>query len=196
MTAPLFNREAIRPGDLICRWTDDAVGFWIRVATKGRWNHDAIVVRHEGRLKIGDALMKSGCQLTEITEWERLCFEKRIRIIVLRPTFATPEQGELAAQWWLDHVRGHDYDRVAIWRLGLKWLVGDWLSGKVGLESNFFCTEGVRDAWQKGGKINPWWPETNPTPGTTFKRFKVGTLVEVMDALTEAGRRYAINFSR
>ncbi len=192
MSYDLVNREAIRPGDLICRWTDDAVGFWIRVATKGRWNHDAIVVRHEGRLKIGDALMKSGCQLTEITEWERLCFEKRIRIIVLRPTFATPEQGELAAQWWLDHVRGHDYDRVAIRRLFIKWLFGDWLAGKIGLESAFYCTEGVRDAWHKGACIDPWWPKVNPTPGTTTKRLIAGRFHEVANSLTEAGMKYRV----
>lgn len=192
MSYDLVNREAIRPGDLICRWTPELVGKLIRKVTKAAWNHDAIILSTDGGATIGDALMRGGCQRTPLFNWERGCVNDGHRIIVLRPAHATAQHGEQAAMYWLEHIFGKSYDHVAIWRLALKWLVGDWLSGKVGLESSFWCTEGVRDAWHKGACIDPWWPKINPTPGTTTKRLIIGRFREVANSLTEAGMKYRV----
>jgi hypothetical protein len=63
----------------------------------------------------------------------------------------------------------------------------------------------ARQGAGSGGGYDPYrkpngFEKVNPTPGTTRNRIvgKNGwrTLAEVPDALTEAGRRYAINFSR
>ena len=208
----LINREALREGMIICRRTNGWIGKAILMATGIRahwwekfipsrvkgWTHDAIIVRDPkaGRLKIGDALMEAGCQLTEIKDWERGCREEGTQIIVLWPRDVAVEQGYLAARWWCDHVRGHDYDHVAIKRLLLKAVAGDWISGKIGLESDFYCTEGVKDSWANGGRCNPWWPKVNATPGTTARRYLEGRLVEVVDALTLEGLKYRVDLQR
>ena len=163
------------------------------------WNHDAIIVRDpkDGVLKIGDALMGSGCVLTPIEDWEKDCVENGTKILVWKVAGITREQEKAAAQWWLDNVAGHEYDKVAIWRLGLKWLAGDWLSGKVGLESDFYCTEGVRDSFAKGGGsgADVWGPKDNATPETTWKRWKDLWILTVHEAVSEAGRPYCLDMA-
>jgi len=189
----IIERNNLRPGDIICRRTQNLAGLAIRAATKGPWNHDAIIVELPGgRLMIGDALMMNGCQLTPIYEWEMYCIRRKHRIIVLRPDGATYSDGKRASDWWLQNVHGKRYDSVAIFRLGLKAVFGDWFAKRVGLMSHFFCTEGCRDAWLYGASINPWEPKENATPGTTFKRFMSNRLIEVIDALTPTGKKYRV----
>lgn len=192
MNYGLINREALRAGDIISRSTPEFGSKVIMLATKAAWSHDAILIPRLERWYVGDALLRAGCQLTPLEDWEHSCLVKGHRIIITRPAFATQQQGEMAAKWWADHVMGKDYDRVAIWRLGLKIIFGDWLSGKVGLEEDFYCTEGVKDAWHKGACLDPWWPKVNPTPGTSTKRTIEGRLKEVVDALTEKGLQYRV----
>ena len=68
---------------------------------------------------------------------------------------------------------------VAGWRLAF-WKKSGW---------NPFLLHGGRSGrLAEGRQDQPVVAETKPTPETTFKRFKVGTLVRVMDSLTEAGR--------
>ena len=133
----ILNRNALRDGDVICRRGTALVSKAIMLATGGKWSHDALIIRNPktGALAIGDAIGGSTdeCQITPITEWERGCREDGHRIIVLRPAYATEEQGQRAAAFWVSHIAGQRYDKVAIWRLGLKAIFGDWFSGKVGM---------------------------------------------------------------
>jgi hypothetical protein len=140
----ILNRNALRDGDVICRRGTALVSKAIMLATGGKWSHDAIIIRNPktGALAIGDAIggATDECQVTPLVEWERGCREDGHRIIVLRPAYATEEQGQRAAAFWVNHIAGQRYDKVAIWRLGLKAIFGDWFSGKVGMMSRFFCT--------------------------------------------------------
>ena len=186
----IIDRNHLRPGDIICRRTQNLAGLAIRTATGSPWNHDAIIIQLTGgKLVIGDAMMMGGCQLTPVYEWEMLCVQKQHRIIILRPENATYSDGKRASDWWLQNVHGKKYDSVAILRLALKSIFGDWFSKKVGLMSHFFCTEGVRDAWLYGASKNPWHPKVNATPGTTYNRFFTKDLIEVVDALAPNGQK-------
>ena len=209
----LLRREELREGLIICRRRPGVLATAIMLATaskrwrihKDAWNHDAIVVRDpaDGQLKIGDALMGPGCVLTPISEWEADCIKNGSKMIVLQVVGASPAHEEEASRWWLQNVFGRKYDKVAIWRLGLKAIFGDWVSGKVGLLSHFFCTEGVRDAFANAIRIikeaigalleDPWGDKDNPTPGTTWKRWKAGKLADLPGVFTDEGRKYAIS---
>ena len=214
MTTELINRSVLREGMGISRRSTAAISKAIllatgvptlpkwRMATMGYnryidsikgWSHDAIIVRDpkDGVLKIGDALMADGCVLTPIEKWEQGCREGD-RVLVWVPHGWTELCGMGAAAWWLGHVLGHKYDKVAIWRLAMKSLLGDRISGKVGLYSDFYCTEADADAFAIGGGLFPWFPNENPTPGTTYRRFVEGCIVEVLDSLSEEGRKYRI----
>jgi hypothetical protein len=195
----IINRDAIRPGDIICRDSGGFVGKAIKWATstpeaQTLWNHDAIVVPQRGHLCIGDALLGRDCQLTVVWEWEQGCRKHGHKLIVLRPANATADDGERAATAWLGEVWGTPYDKVAILRLLLKKIFGDHLAYQVGLESHFFCTEGVAQAWKRAaGYPTPWSPRTaNETPGHTCAAWRNGRLVEVAGAFTEQGQKYRI----
>lgn len=192
---PIFNLDALWPGDIVCRDSGGKAIMWATSApdSKTLWNHDAIFVPHMGHWTIGDALMKAGCQLTVPFEWEMGCLNHGYKLIVLRPAGSTREQGEAAAKAWLEEVHGHDYDRAAIKRLAIKKLFGDWVPGQVGNPTHFFCSEGVAKVWKKQLPESPWRPATeNETPGTTCLAWRKGQLVEPPDAFTEFGQRFRI----
>lgn len=195
----IINRDAIRPGDIICRDSGGFIGKAIKWATstpesKTLWNHDAIIVPQRGHLCIGDALIGRECQLTVPFEWEQGCRKHGHKLIVLRPANATAEDGERAATAWLGEVWGTPYDRVAIGHLLLRKATGRFFHYPVGLSSHFFCTEGVATAWKRAtGYPTPWSPVTaNETPGTTCAAWRKGQLVEVPGAFTDAGEKYRI----
>lgn len=184
-TAPISNAILLATGirtDPI--WRIAVKGLDGYVATIRGWTHDAIVVRDpkDGILKIGDALQGSGCVLTPIEEWEDGCLAGD-RVCVWVPHGWTETSGRGAAAWWMGHVFQHAYDVVAIWRLALKGICGDMLAGRVGLYSDFYCTEGVADAFAIGGGQYPWFPNQNPTPGTTFRRLLDRRILEVEGAV-------------
>ena len=214
MTTELINRSVLREGMGISRRSTAAVSKAIllatgvptlpkwRMATMGYnryidsikgWSHDAIIVRDpkDGVLKIGDALMAEGCVLTPIEKWEQGCREGD-RVLVWVPKGWTELSGRGAASWWINHVYGHHYDKVAIAQLLLKSVFGDRISRHVGLYSDFYCTEADVDAFAIGGGLYPWWPNENATPGTTCRRFLDRRIVEVLDSLSEEGRKYRI----
>lgn len=190
---PIFNRDVVRAGDIVCRNAGGFIGHSIMWATDSLWNHDAIFIPWQGHLGIGDALMNAGCQLTVPFEWETRAIREGHKLIVLRPRDATAAQGEAAAADWMELVHGRDYDKVAIYRLLLKTVFGDHLPGQVGRPLDFFCSEGVAKVWKRRMHPSPWHPVLeNETPGTTCAAWKAGQLIEPEGAFTEFGQRFRI----
>ena len=215
MNESIFNREALREGMGISRrasapiskaillatgirtmplWRMGTMGYDAYIATIRGLTHDALIVRDpdDGVLKIGDALMEVGCVLTPLDVWERGCRENGDRVAVWVPKGWTEISGIAASDYWDLHVKGHEYDKVAIARLGLKAVTGDWLAGKIGLMSHFYCTEGVQASFERAG-LYPYYPNKNATPGTTYRRLLDHRLEMVPGALTEYGRRFAVS---
>ena len=213
MTAPLFNRAALLPGMIISRMTPAWISRAIVLRTQGLVtmirgtgiSHDAMLIRTGHSWFCGDALMGKMASLTPLEDWESDMRERGVRVVVSRPLDATPRQMAAAAWFWQTEVAGQVwYDRKAIVALAWRWLA-ERFGHKVGDEDRLYCTESCQLAYREGACVDPWRKpdgarKWNPTPGTTRKRIvgKNGwrTLAEVPDALTEAGRRYAINFSR
>lgn len=217
MSAPvrIFDRAVLVPGLHVGRRANAPISKGILLATGIRtqplWKlpfmgydryvdsivgltHDAMFVvdPKDGVLKIGDALGGDvdECVYTPIEEWERGCAEEGHRVVVGRPAGATNAQLEAAAKWWVDNVAGRAYDKVALGQLLVKAVLGDWISYKCGLYSDFFCTEGVQEAFASPGcHCDPYWPNVNGTPGTTTRRYLSGRIVEEVCALTEFGLR-------
>ena len=213
MTAPLFNRAALLPGMIISRmspaWISRAIvlrtqGVRVLLAGTGL-SHDAILIRTGDAWFAGDALMGKLASLTPLEDWEADMRERGVRVVVSRPLDATPRQMAAAAWFWQTEINGLVwYDRKAILALAWRWLA-ERFGHKVGDEDRLYCTESCQLAYREGACVDPWRKQDgtrkwNPTPGTTRKRIVGGggwrTLAEVPDALTEAGLRYAINFSR
>ena len=103
----LINRAAISEGDVICRRGTAMISKAIMLATGGKWSHDALIVKSPltGALCAGDAIggRTNNCQFTPLVEWEDGCLRDGHRIIVLRPTCATADQGKRAAAFWASH---------------------------------------------------------------------------------------------
>ena len=215
MSERIFNRAALIPGLNVSRRArapiSKAIVIGTGIRTEPLWkmsfmgvgryfdtvrglSHDAkfVVDPKDGELKIGDALggETNECVYTPIEEWERGCVENGDRVIVGRPFGATDRQLEAGAAAWVRDVAGKKYDKVALAQLALKIAFGDWISYRVGLYSRFFCTEGVAHADEVGTKVNAYWPNKNPTPGTTTRRYLSGRIVEEVCALTEFGLRH------
>ena len=217
MSEPIFNRDVLRAGMGISRRASApiskaillatgkrnlplpymaAIGYDAYIETIDGLTHDALIVRdpEDGELKVGDALMSDGCVLTPLDAWERGCREDGDRVCVWVPKGWTEISGIAASDYWDLHVKGRKYDKVAIARLLAKSVCGDWLSGKVGLMSNFYCTEGVQASFERAG-LYPYYPNKNATPGTTYRRLMDKRLEPVPCALTEYGRQFAVDLS-
>jgi len=213
MTAPLFNRAALLPGMIISRMSPAWISLAIVLRTQGvrvllagtGLSHDAILIRTGDAWFVGDALMGKMASLTPLEDWESDMRERGVRVVVSRPLDATPRQMAAAAWFWQTEINGLVwYDRKAILALAWRWLA-ERFGHKVGDEDRLYCTESCQLAYREGACVDPWRKQDgtrkwNPTPGTTRKRIVGGggwrTLAVVQDALTEAGRRYAINFRR
>ena len=201
MSEPIINRAALRQGDRICRRRKSRLANMIMRSTAGErweippdaWNHDAIICDDHGHPAIGDALMGVNCQLTTPFEWECDCELNSTRLIVLRPAEATIADGIDAANWWLLNVHGHEYDKIALRHLLLKRLAGDRFK-RLGDPNAYYCSEGVDAAWAQGPLVPYVLPgDDRSSPGKTWRAWKSNALVEVPDALTEYGRKFAIS---
>lgn len=170
----------LRPGLVLNMSTNSLFGRLIRFALARDWkdsrecpNHDAMVVKHDGKLWIGES-QPPVARLTPIEEYEAQIKSGFIyRFRVLEVVGATTEQEEAASEWWLDYVRNSPYDYKGIFRLLVKVIFGNWFKAAAGWEWARWCSEGVADAWRCGGESDPW-GKNNPTPLTTLTRFKQG----------------------
>lgn len=199
----IFNPAAIRAGDIICGRGTSAISKAIMLRTAGirslrrgdSWSHDSGAIWHNGRLWFGDSHMGQTAKLVDPVEWEAKCIAGQYKVMVIRPTMTTREQGEAAARWWQAHIQGTPYDRTGIFGLAFDWTL-EMLCIQAGKEDHFWCTEGWARAYQAGAGLSLWFPKLNPTPGTTRNRLiSSGVFRVVEDALTEYGRQYRIQFN-
>jgi len=158
----------IQSGDILHVRNDHFIGRAIRRAIGSWGNHNAILVRPEAELCIGESTWPRS-QCTDLATYDTRINSGDTQVLVLRPTNATAMQGSLAAAWWLRNAQGRPYDLGAYPRLLLKSIFGDICQRAAGWEWAWYCTESCRDAWRNGPGLDPW-QKTNPTPRTTEKR--------------------------
>lgn len=194
MGAKIVNWDVIPDGAIIGRKGTGLFSRAVMWMTKGLWSHDAIVIRTvDGQRWVGNALLGKPAGLMTLEAWEEeLVAEKGARAIFLWPAGATLEQGRIASATWLRKVKDRRYDTLAIIQIGIRTLFGlFWREHKpVGLQTNYFCTEGDRTAWG-GAEVDPW-KKTNPTPGTTCKRWLQHIISEIADSFTAEGIQYRV----
>ena len=137
-------------------------------------NHDAIVVEYSGRLFVGDAVWPF-CVLTPVSRYDEWIKNGTVyNLRVLRVRKATTLQHRQAAQWWLDNINGKPYDAYAFPRLLGKAMFGDLFGCAAGMEWAWYCTEGIKGAFDSVGL--DIYMKNNPTPLTTYKRMLIGIL--------------------
>ena len=210
MTAPLFNRDVLLPGMDISRMTPALISKGIVLRTQGLrvllsgtgLSHDAKLIRCGSRWYVGDAHMGQVAQMTPLEKWEDDMRRGKARVVVYRPIGVTPERMAMSAWYWQTEISGQKmYDAKAIRHLLFFYATAEILNIRLGDEDRLYCTESLKEADVRGGGYDPYrkpngFEKVNPTPGTTRNRIvgKNGwqTLAVVPDALTEAGRKYAI----
>ena len=180
------SANLIQSGDILHVRNAHFIGRAIRRAIGSLGNHNAIFVRPENTLCIGESTWpRSRC--TDLSDYDARIATGATQAIVLRPTGATLAQGSLAAAWWLRNAQGRPYDLGAYPRLLLKSVLGDICQRAAGWQWAWYCTESCRDAWLNGPAIDPW-QKTNPTPRTTEKRLASGAFQLIWSSIpaTEA----------
>lgn len=197
--AQIFNRLSLIPGMIFGRQSRTPTSYAIMLRTAGlratvqgrAWSHDGILIQHNHKWYVGDAEIGHNARLTPLEDWEASMRRGECKAVVLWPTGATPEQGQAAAWWWQTHCYGTDYDALAIWHLGWRWMA-EAFGNKVGDEDKFYCTESCDSAWNSGTDFrpSPWSPKLNPTPGTTRKRTLAKRFKVCDSAFTGYGLRY------
>lgn len=199
MTAPIFNRAALRAGMILGRRGTAPISYAIMLRTAGlratldgtAWSHDGMLIAHNGRWYVGDAEMGHKARLVPLEDWEAAMRRGECKAIVLWPRGVSEEQGQAAAWWWQCNVYGKVYDATAIRDIAWRWLA-EKCGNRVGREEDYYCTEGCRDGWMLGAQLDPWAPKLSPTPGTTRKRYLQGRFGAVPDAIHADSSRYAI----
>lgn len=179
----IFNPNELRSGDIIRvrRYRSgqhvSALSYLIRKAI-GSWaSHDALAVIINGNFFVGDAVPPVAQPTPMPALLDEIALGK-VEIRVARPYNATRQQGEAAAAWWMANVNGTPYDFGAYPRLLLKALVGDRCPWPVGWEWAWYCSEGVRGAWQHATGRD-YWGKNSPTPRTTENRIRQEYLQDV-----------------
>ena len=173
----------LRPGLIINCSTKSTFGWLIRWVLSRNDpdcpNHDAIVVKRDGQLWIGESLSPVA-KLTSIDTYNTYLQTGHVfNLKVLKVVGATAKQERDASHYFEENIVNSVYDYMAFPRLVFKALFGDWIQSVAGWEWAFFCTEGVRQSYLNGAKLDPW-RNLNPTPLTTRHRFHEGVLKEVL----------------
>lgn len=93
MTAPLFNRSALRAGMILGRRGTAPVSYAIMLRTAGlratldgtAWSHDGTLIAHNARWYVGDAEMGKKARLVPLEDWEAAMRRGECKAIVLWP---------------------------------------------------------------------------------------------------------------
>jgi hypothetical protein len=131
------------------------------------WSNHVFIVARVGQLMYACEALERGNVMTNMNEYFALAEQGKVRVKFLYPIRATQADGENAVKEWLDHVEGHEYDFWAYPRLVWKTILGDWESVEgnsilrriqrwigrqsAGMETAFYCSEGVAEAWRRAG---------------------------------------------
>lgn len=144
--------------------------------------HDALVVRDNGVLGIGDTL-PFRARVTPLVNYEWMVYAGEIEIRVLAPADYDHYDGLCASAWWVQHEDGLWYDFISYPRLILKAIFGDDFQWSRDMKWDW-CTEGCMDAWLEGAKKDYWRRpgyigKIQPTPRTTQNRMNEGVFKDV-----------------
>ena len=156
---------------------------WLIQRTLGCWaGHDAMIVRLNGELGIGDMRPLRG-RVTKLAWYENEVESGNVELRVFAPADYTHNDGLWAGHWWITHEIGVWYDFLSYPRLLLKALFGDDFQWAHDMKWDW-CTESCMDAWLEGGKKDYWRKngyigKIQPTPLTTQHRFEEGVFVDV-----------------
>jgi len=182
--------DVIQEGDVLNMSTNSRVGGMIRDVLGDSYvringgheqtitcpNHDAPVVRYDGRLWIGDCVIWKRCNLTSVYQYEHDLLSGNVYALrVFRPPRLTPEQAATMSRYWMEHVQGHPYDVTAFPRLLARCYLGEILPWAAGKEWNKWCTESYMLMLRDGAKRDIY-QNNSPTPLTTYKRAMEGKL--------------------
>lgn len=176
--------DILQEGDILNMSTTSRIGGMIRdvlgdsyVRLSGGFeeaitcpNHDAPVVKYDGRLWIGECVVWKRCQLGCVYQYEHDLQAGNIYALrVLRPPNLTPEEAAAMSKYWMDNIQGHPYDVLAFPRLLARSYLGEILPCAAGLEWAHWCTESCMLMLRDGAKRNIY-QNNSPTPLTTYKR--------------------------
>lgn len=146
--------------------------------------HDALIVRQNGELGVGDT-RPFRARVTPLAYYERLVWQGDAEIRVLAPADYQHYDGMCASTWWLQHEDGILYDFLSYPRLLLKAVFGDDWHWSRDMRWDW-CTEGCMDAWLDGAQKDYWRKKgytgkVQPTPLTTQHRYEDGVFVNVTE---------------
>jgi len=174
-----FDTSQLRVGDITASRSQTGFGKAIRMTLGCYTNHNGIVVFHEGRWYVAEAI-KPVSILTPIEEYERLTREEGVSLRIFRLTHpaVTSEVRQKVAQYVIDNLLDKPYPKAAlrlwVYRFvnSLPWKIeGEW------------CT---RLTWDPYEALAPGCLDTpegdkkkNPTPRTYENRLAAGVVKDV-----------------
>lgn len=188
----LFHRQRLRPGLIFSVKGTNLLSKLISSVLSKGFNrlplevkcivpecpcHDGIIIKVWGKFYIGES-RPSRARLTPLDVYED-GFETGIytnpRIFEVK--VASEAQEQLAAEYWLEHVKDTPYDFMAFPYLCLKNLLMFKYERVAGFEWAHWCTEGVAEAYQHALGFDVY-NKVNPTPLTTVKRVLEGVFID------------------
>jgi len=178
----LFDRRALREGDILACRTTTGFGSKIRMILGSYTNHNGIFVMKDGKWYIAEAV-KPKSILTPLSAYEKEIFDGTVvRVWRTANQSVTDEERSAVAQYVLDHMLGLPYP-INVWRLWIFRLVNS-LPWKI---EGQWCTRVVWEAWEKivPGIFNRPDGKTklNPTPRTFENRLVAGVVKDVTDVV-------------
>lgn len=185
--AQILAGVPLRPGLILNMSCRSPYGPWIRMSLAPAYerlthdphpivncpSHSAMIVENDGQLWVGEA-ERPVAVLTSIAQYaEYLRTGHVYNLCIMEVVGATPEQECAASRYWIAHVLGTKYNRIAMPRLLLKAIFGDLINTPCGVPWEHWCTQSNMEAWRDGAHLDPF-QNLNPTPLTELKRLLEG----------------------
>ena len=167
----MIDASMLRNGMILHARTRGCFGRMIRRVLRSWGNHDALLWQDTAGVWWVLDSEPPVARLTPLSEW---LTSKGAELRFYWPHGASISDGNIAAKWWLAHVRNSRYDYWAFPRLLWRAAFGPWWKRAAGKDWAWYCTEGVRGGWAFAG-YDPWGAD-NPTPGTSEKRVREGAI--------------------